>query len=542
MNNKSWLLAILILGGLLRLWGLGSNPPGLYWDEVSLGWNAYSILKTGMDEHGRFFPIDTFYAFGDYKPPAYIYAVVPTIFLFGLNEFAIRLPSALAGIGLIFITYLLGKELFNKKIGFIASWLIATSPWSLMLSRAGFESNLATSFNALGVLFFLWAVRKNPRWLFLAIISFVLATYTFNANRVISPLLLTAMSLIYFNKALKNWKIWTAGVALGILLILPMIGHLRSPQGKLRWQEVNIFSDLKVVENSNNWRQMDNYSWRSKIIHHRYWGYTSLFLSHYLDHFSLNYLFLDGDPNPRLNIPNTGEMYLIELPFLVIGLICLFKINKFRTISVLGVWWLLAVIPAGMARETPHALRSASVLPVPQIITAIGLIWLIRQIRRIGQIRIRRILLFLFGFMFLASLLYYQFIYWRNYPREWAGEWLTGYKPLVKYISEIQNKYQTVYVTPDLGRPYVYFLFYNQFDPKKYIDEAKSGGRTGDAFGFFNVKYFNKYRFFIPDLENVSRNDLVVLRSVTILPAGFKLINVINGVNGYPEFSVLSRE
>ena len=95
MNWK--LIFIFLIAAALRLFALGSNPPGLYWDEVSLGYNAYSILKTGHDEHNRFLPIDTFKAFGDYKPPGYIYATVPSIALFGLNNFAVRLPSALAG-------------------------------------------------------------------------------------------------------------------------------------------------------------------------------------------------------------------------------------------------------------------------------------------------------------------------------------------------------------------------------------------------------------------------------------------------------------
>src|SRR3989338_992125 len=115
MKKKLTIWLIIIFGAVLRLWGLGGNPPGLYWDEVSLGWNAYSILKTGLDEHGRFLPIDTFFAFGDYKPPLYIYAVVPSIWIFGLNEFAVRFPSALAGTLLIVVTYLITKELLEIR-------------------------------------------------------------------------------------------------------------------------------------------------------------------------------------------------------------------------------------------------------------------------------------------------------------------------------------------------------------------------------------------------------------------------------------------
>src|SRR3989339_2178944 len=113
MKRINWVLVLIVLlGFFLRTWKLGENPPGLYWDEVSLGWNGYSVLRTGMDEHGRFLPIDTFFAFGDYKPPLYIYAVVPSIWLFGLNEFAVRLPSALAGTLLVVVTYFLSKEIF----------------------------------------------------------------------------------------------------------------------------------------------------------------------------------------------------------------------------------------------------------------------------------------------------------------------------------------------------------------------------------------------------------------------------------------------
>src|SRR3989338_11518165 len=143
MRKKLIIWLIIILGAVLRLWGLGGNPPGLYWDEVSLGWNAYSILKTGLDEHGRFLPIDTFFAFGDYKPPLYIYAVVPSIWIFGLNEFAVRFPSALAGTLLIVVTYLLAKvllrshlsvrqgETFSDRVATLSALLVAISPWSV---------------------------------------------------------------------------------------------------------------------------------------------------------------------------------------------------------------------------------------------------------------------------------------------------------------------------------------------------------------------------------------------------------------------------
>src|SRR5262249_11830786 len=67
------ILAVLVLLALvLRVWGLDWSPPGLDPDEVSIGYNAYSILRTGRDEYGVPWPL-TFRAFGEFKRPAYIY-------------------------------------------------------------------------------------------------------------------------------------------------------------------------------------------------------------------------------------------------------------------------------------------------------------------------------------------------------------------------------------------------------------------------------------------------------------------------------------
>jgi len=552
MNKIKWLLAITILGALLRFWGLGQNPPGLYWDEVSLGWNAYSILKTGLDEHGRFLPIDTFFAFGDYKPPLYIYAAIPSIWLFGLNEFAVRLPSALAGTLLIIVTYLLAKvllrshlsvrqgETFSDSTTLLATLLIAISPWSATLSRVAFESNLAVLFNASGFLFFLYAVRKSSKWLMLSVFCFVLAAYTFNANRLLSPIFLVTLTIIYFRRAVSNWRWWVVSAFVGIILALPMLGHLRSPEGKLRWNEVNIFSNLEVIKESNSRREVDGNTLMGRIFHHRYLGYSRLFLEHYLEHFNLKYLFVQGDRNPRINIPDMGQMYLVELPFLIIGLISLMRPMGFMAAKekvLLLLWLLLAAVPAGLARETPHALRSASTLPVPQIIVALGIMKLVKKF----QISNFKFQIFAIScFLFLASLLHFQFVYWRYYPNEWAGEWLTSYKNLVLYLRQTGDPYRTIYVTPDLGRPYVYFLFYNQYDPKKYIQEAKDGGRTGDMFGFYNVSYFNKYKFYVPDLATIAPDELVVTRADNP-PSGFELLKTISDTNGYPQFNVIRR-
>ena len=134
---KKIALALLIFFALfLRTYHISQVPPALSWDEVSIGYNAYNILKTARDEHGRFFPIDTFVAYGDYKPPLAIYLTVPSIALFGLSEFGVRFPSAFFGTLTVLMTYFLVKEFFRRtknqepitrNLPTIASLLLATN-------------------------------------------------------------------------------------------------------------------------------------------------------------------------------------------------------------------------------------------------------------------------------------------------------------------------------------------------------------------------------------------------------------------------------
>src|SRR3989338_4060059 len=114
MKRILLIAAIFLLALALRTVNLGDHPPGLTWDEAGLGYNAYSILKTGRDEFGVPFPL-IFKSFGDYKPGIYIYLIVPFIALFGLTELAVRLPSAILGSLAVVGVYFLINEILPKK-------------------------------------------------------------------------------------------------------------------------------------------------------------------------------------------------------------------------------------------------------------------------------------------------------------------------------------------------------------------------------------------------------------------------------------------
>ncbi len=156
LEKKIYLLLVLftfLTGFLLRFSKLSEIPPGLYTDETAIGYNAYSILQTGKDEHGKSYPL-YFQSFGDYKLPVYIYTVAISEKLFGINAFAIRFPSALFGSLTIIALYFLVLELSGKKaFALIASFFLAVNPWHTFFSRVGYEVNMATAFLVFGTFF-----------------------------------------------------------------------------------------------------------------------------------------------------------------------------------------------------------------------------------------------------------------------------------------------------------------------------------------------------------------------------------------------------
>src|SRR3990170_3968517 len=146
--KKILILLIVLISFFLRFYRL-ADYPALNADEAAIGYNAYSLVETGKDEHGNPWPIH-FQSFNDYKPGFYFYMVLPFVKVLGLTELAVRIPGALFGVGTVLLIYFLCRELFpdiklkmnnplrgrnwNLEIGEIAGLFLAISPWHLHFS------------------------------------------------------------------------------------------------------------------------------------------------------------------------------------------------------------------------------------------------------------------------------------------------------------------------------------------------------------------------------------------------------------------------
>ncbi|MDQ3098212.1 MAG: glycosyltransferase family 39 protein [bacterium] len=514
--KKTILLFIIILGFTLRFYQLGSNPPSLYWDEVALGYNAFSIAETARDEEGKFLPIQYFRSFGDFKPPVYIYAAVPMIKLFGLNEWTTRFPSAFFGSLSIVLTYLLTRQLFRRLapsepifltsdrvewISILAALMLAISPWHTQISRVAYEANVSLFLTILGVWLFLKATESGSRktlLLSLSGISFVLTFYTFNSSRVFTPLLVALLAFIYRDKLFKLQidirKVLIASI-LSIAILIPLLSHLASSEGQLRYKEVNIFSSPEPVAVSNARTARLGNSWWAGILNNRRILYAQNWLDGYFQHFSGKFLFITGDVNPRFSLQDVGGLYIIELPFILIGIYLILSRRKPEHLLLLG-WMLLGPVPAAFARETPHALRSLNILPTFQIIECYAFVYILYKLnlKRINGKLVSKGVVGITAAILTFSLYYYQHNYFVHYPRWTSQEWQYGYKEAMEEVKAVQHEYDRIVVTGALGRPYIEALFYLQYPPGLFQKERRA--RTDQTgFGFIEVDGFNKYEF-----------------------------------------------
>lgn len=556
MKLKILLIIILFFAAILRLYKLSGIPPSLYWDETSLGYNAYLIATSGYDEHSEFLPLARFIAFGDNKPPGYIYTAVPAVFFFGLNEFSVRFPSVVAGLSIAVITFLLTKEFFNNnKIALLSCYFLAISPWAIQFSRAAFEANLAACFNLLGVYLFLRSI-KCRRLIVFSIVCFILAFYTFNANRIISPLIMLGLSIVYMKNLIKNPKWLIVSLLVSVVMILPSIRYLSDRESRVRFQEVSIFNNFELIKVSNNRIALDNQAWWANLIHNRRIIYVYDFLKHYFDNFSGRFLFTHGDVNPRLSIQEIGELYIWDLPFLLLGIYWLVRKRK-KALLPLIIWMLIVPIPAGMARETPHALRIVSILSAYQIIIAYGVYMFIVIIKRgfsnsstsgepksdlvatrgvltspcyrlVSRFPLKFFMLSVICFLLSVNFFYYLHNYYIHYPVNWSGEWQYGYKEMVSSVLKMQDNYDSVFVTEALGRPYIYFAFYKPYSLEEFLYARQS---SRDWFGFWTVSALGKIKFGFAGLSASSGKTLLVT-TPDGLPGGFNLIHSIKAPDG----------
>ena len=491
MDKRLLILFIAILGiGILpRTYKVSEIPPGINRDEGSIAYTAYSLLKTGKDEYGSFYPL-SFRSFGDWKLPLYIYSTVPIVAIFGLSEFSVRLTSVLTGIGTIILTFLLTRELFkNNFVALLSMFLVAVSPWHIHLSRVESESNTAVFLTTAGVLLFLKAI-KGRTWLFIPSLTLLALTYyTYAGNYIFTTLLLLVLAMLFYKSVPKKSSTYIA-LALFVILSLMIFSQTVFSANKTKLSGISIFSDPSVVnakiiiprlEHQNNIF--------ARLTHNRPAFAVEKITQNYLNSFSLNFLFVSGGGNKAHNIQNFGNMYLTESVFLFLGfLYVLLRRNK-KEYQIILLWFLIAPIASSITKDAPHTNRMFAAFPILPIITAFGFYSFREYLKKFP---LKEIVVSFIGLIFLFNTVLYLDRYFIHFPKNEAQNWGLGYKNLYLTLEEKYPDKSVIMANPSHS-PYIYLLFYSRYDPTRFSQNVIRYPITKD--GFVHVKSYDRFEF-----------------------------------------------
>lgn len=536
--NKLPLITILVVAILIRFININSFP-SLNADEAALGYNAYSLILTGKDEHGASWPLH-FKSFGDFKPGGYVYLAIPFVKIFGITPLAVRLPNLILSVLTILFLYKL-VLLFSKKnnLAFLTAAVLTFSPWHIHFSRGAWESSAALSFIVIGTYFFFKSINeKFIKNFSIFVILYVLSLYIYHSARLIAPLLALTLVILYFKKILSNFPKILIPILIGITLAIPVAFSFLHNGGTTRLGGVGLTADQGPINRANELiNQHGNVKLVNRIMHNKRFLYLISWGQKYTSHFDLNFLTISGDEVPRSKVPEMGQIHLIEIVFLILGLIFLLKTTIFNQKSKIFIiaFLLIAPIASSLTYQAPSALRALSMTIPLSILIGFGIysFFLLFKNQKILKL-ISIIVIIIYGY-FIA---YYFDAYFVHYQKRYPYAWEYGFDQLVPYLENQKQNYNQIYVTNKYDQPYILFLFFSKYPPSKIQQEIKL--TTPDQYGFSTVLNFDKYNFQKIDWNAIPSGSLVVVSDESV-PSGLEPQKIINFPNGQPGFKIYSK-
>lgn len=184
----------------------------------------------------------TKYSIGDYHPPGYFILLWVWTHLFGFSEIIVRFPSVILGVGTIYFTYLLGKQLFDKNTALLTALFLAVAPLHVYYSQEARMYSFS-AFSVAALSYFLIQLVHGKKWSLLGYsISAVLVLYSDYVTYLIFPV----HFLYLFISQSKVWKTWFVSLLIASVAFLPWLSVF--PQ--------QIAEGQKAAINLPGWKQV----------------------------------------------------------------------------------------------------------------------------------------------------------------------------------------------------------------------------------------------------------------------------------------------
>jgi len=434
-----WSAAILLVA--LRLTALGTAPPGLYQDEAAIGYNAWGVAHSGLDEHGTALPL-FFESFGDFKSPVYFYLLAPLTWILPLTAGLVRLPAALCGLGVCALITATAHRISggNRPLTLLALITAGLMPWLFLESRVGFEVVTLT----LSLTATLWCLARaengdGRRWFGAAGVALAVAIYAYPTGRLLVALLVPALCLAHlWRRRAPATEAGAAGRGWWLAIIPPLAGYaglwawaMRHP-GALtaRFETLSILADHPAPLTA-----------------------VTRFAGNYLSHLGIPFLLVRGDANLRHSTGAGGLLLAAMVPALMAGALACWRRRQEPLPAFVLMGLLLAPIPASLTGEgIPHALRSAPMIPFLLVLCNYGWQTLLPWLSRGSHWRTALLAIA------AVQVTLYQADLHLTYPDRAATAFDVGLDEAIVAAQRLSNGHM-VFLSTNLGQPYAHALF-----------------------------------------------------------------------------------
>lgn len=571
IRNKI-LILVLIIAAVLRLWRLESIPPSLYIDELDLGYQAFSLLHTGRDYFGNLLPLHP-HSFAEYRTPFNIYTSIPTVWLFGINAYGIRLPSAFFGILSVVSLYLLIREMFTyndlaksnlgkyKIIAVLGALILALSPWHIQFSRVTLEVSALFFFLTLG-LFLFFKSFTTPKVLWLSALTLCLTPWIYSTAKLFIPALIIFIFFVWHKEILKYpKKDLIKSVLVLIILGLPMIYMTLSGKAGSRFNYISVFSDPTVRTEVNYAREFDatvrgenqigaQPNFIDKFFHNKLLFWTDNMIANYTKSISSDFLFFNGDLNLRHSPRGIGQFYWFEIIPLLIGLVLFFGKFNDRKIKYLIIFWIVfGIFPSAVTRDGgSHAPRLIIILSPLIFLISFGIV----KGAELFKNNLKKIIITAYSGLWFLSVAFYFHTYLVHYPWDSERWWNAGYKEMIDGAKEIENDFDKIIITTADEPPLIFFAAYYPYDPVKWQEAIKNTSLLGEV----GVKKIGKYVFDQYRVNSLSENidestvyissarevEYNLLMEPVRIPSDLNLIKSIALPSGEPAFYFFTKK
>ncbi len=530
------LVLIFFIALFLRVYNLGSLPKSFYVEELTNTYVGKFIFLHGKDISGHPWPLLYFDKFGDYPPVLPLYLSGAGALLLGTNEFAGRLPVAIAGALLVIAVYQLSMLLFNtKKVSLFTSLVTALLPWHVVLSRTTAEGVVGLTVYAFAIVWILRGIlEKNTSLLIKSFILFLLSYFLYPALRILVPLTLLPLPLFTYRTDRKTTKMLLAS----FLFFTLLTGYIVSTKwGRARFDQTSLFASPQIAQSvkERNKQLSDslgtNNVLRARIFHNKVTGYTREFLNQYLSYFSPKYLFYESGGQYRYyNVADQGLLFVSLLPFFLFALVPVIGVKRSLFTYILYLL-VIAPLPSALTVDfTPHAHRSMFMI-LPLVCIAGSGFFVLMQ----GGIVKKFIIYGCMGFLVLECI-----YFWNQYSQSNSFQSILrndGDREVAIFMRDNRTSYDRVFAPIYERLPFYYLFYTNNFSSSlvgKFKEELEFSAADNVSF----MKAWCPTR--LDEVQKAGKHILIVERADCDIPEKYQVIQTIVRMDGTKAYTILT--